>query len=160
MGAVKDHPQVDEIREHLTKYSLTVQQIIDKYSTDEYPVTKDSINWYRRKYVKPIVDEAKENIREEIVDEVNEAWRVEKYKLIDMIRMMRHEALKAFQKGRVSINTITEILKIVELEAKLSGELQDSIIVTFAWGDKLNLSPRHNVDKGKILTMEDLEKMR
>jgi len=157
MGAVSEHPQVEEIRNHLLKYDMSVDDIVAKYSTDEHPLTKHTVNWYRRKNLKPIIEETQDNIKEEIIEEINEEWRAEKYKLIDMIRMMRHEAYKKFKKGLISINTITEIIKLVELEAKLDGELNEGITVTFAWGDKLSRSPRFKKQKGHIYTEKDLE---
>ena len=38
MGAVSEHPQVEEIRNHLLKYDMSVDDIVAKYSTDEHPL--------------------------------------------------------------------------------------------------------------------------
>jgi len=160
VSLVKAHPQEDEIRQHLINYSMPVKDIIAKYATEKYPLTRDSVNWYRRRYISPVVEEAKENLKEEIADEVNEEWRRVEYRTIDMIDGLLNSAIKRFQRGDITINTVSEIVKLLELKAKVQGELQEDITVRFAWGDKLDVCPRFKKPKGQIYTPEDLDQMR
>jgi len=160
VSLVKAHPDEDEIRQHLVNYSMSVEEIVNHYATDKHPLTLGSVNWYRRRYVYPVVEKAKENLKEDIVDEINEEWRRVEYRTIEMIDGLLNSAIKRFQRGDITINTVSEIVKLLELKAKVQGELQEDITIRFAWGDKLDVCPRFKQPKGHIYSPEDLNDMR
>ena len=159
VSKVKSHPQRGDIHKHLTKRSMTVAEIINHYGTEEHPLTRDAVNWYRRKYVNPIVKEAEEIIKEETIDEVQEEWRRVEYRTIEIIDGLLNTAVKKWKTGEISINTVNEIAKLLELKAKVQGEIKEDITIRFAWGDKLSVCPRFKKPKGQIYTPEDLKMM-
>ena len=154
------HPQTEEIRRHLINRSMTVTEILNYYGSEKHPLTRDAINWYRQRYVKAVVEKAQEDLKEEIVDEVNEEWRRVEYRTIEIIDGLLNVAVKKFKNGEISINTVNEIAKLLELKAKVQGEMKEDITVRFAWGDKLGVCPRFKKPKGTVYLPEDLEKMR
>ena len=160
VSLVKAHPQTDEIKKHLINGSMTVEQIVNHYGTEDTPLTKDAINWYKRRYVKPAIEEAKENIKEEMIDEIHEEWRRTEFRAIEVANMLLQNALDRFKKGAFTINTINELMKILEFKAKIQGELKEDITIRFAWGDKLDVCPRFKKPKGQIYSAEDLNAMR
>lgn len=160
VSLVKAHPNTDEIRQHLINRSMSVAEIVNHYGSEENPLTVNAVNWYRRRWVNPVVKEAEEQIKEEIVDEVHEEWRRLEYRTIEMINGMLAVAVKRFKSGQITINTINEVVKLLELKAKVQGEMDQDITVRFAWGDKLDVCPRFKKPKGQVYTPDDLDAMR
>lgn len=153
---VASHPDKSEITQHLIHSTLTMADIERQYSTEKHPLTYEAIRWYRDHHLQDRLDEAEESLQEEIEQE----FRVLKYRTIDMINGMLADAVRRFNTGKIAINTVNEIVKLLELKAKIEGELDQNISIQFGWGDKFKFNPRFKKDKGKIYTLQDLEKLK
>ena len=149
VNAVDEHPQTDEIVAHLAAMDMTVKQI-----SETYGVTTDALNWYKRHHLKPKLDEVKEEFKEEHAQEL----RVLFHKYRDILDAALAQASDDIIAGRIKANTIKDIINLVDLVTKITGEQVFHVEMKHTWGDKLAGNPRIDA-KGRVYKLEDLANM-
>ena len=153
---VDRHPKRDEIIDHLVSRDLSVREISERYG-----VTVDALNWYKKKYLKPRLQRLEDEVVEEIVGEEREKLRRLFVKYRDILDAILAAAVEDVRRGRIKATTVRDVVKLVDMVTRLTGDQVVSVEMKQAWGTKVEGSPRVEVTgKGRVYTMEDLEKMR
>jgi len=153
---VDRHPKRDEILQHLVTRDMTVREI-----SENYGVTVDALNWYKRKYLKPRIKQIDEDVVNEVREENKRELRKLFFKYRDVLDALLAKAVDDIQSGRIKANTVKDIVTLIDMVTKLTGEQVVRVEMKHTWGNKVKDNPRFNPEaKGKIYTMEDLAKMR
>ena len=150
VSAIKTNVKFEEIRDHLINNTMDMKAIERNYSKPEWGAfSYDALVWYKRKYLKPLIEEIENNTNEE----VKEAIRKLIYDKKDVLETLLVYAVEAIQSGSLRINTVNELVKVTDQLFRLAGEGEyNTIKMKAGWGDKLEKSPR---TKGKVYTIND-----
>lgn len=149
VNAVDKHPKRDEIIEHLLFDTMNMKDI-----STTYDIKYDALTWYKRAYLKDQVKDIQKSFREEASEEL----RVLFYKHLDIINALLAQATDEIKNNKIQARTVNDIVKLVDLATRITGEQVYRVEMKQTWGDKTERSPRFT--KGKIYSAIDLEEMR
>lgn len=125
--SIESHPDFIEIRRAIIEDKLTQEEVAAKYK-----ITRAAVRWYADVKLKPELDAMKKDLEEKKVSSTIDTLTV-----LDKIIEKWPEAVEA--------TTLNQILKALELRARITGEDSAPPRIEIVWGKGLGERP----DMGK-----------
>ena len=122
-----NHPKVVEINEHLIKRDLTLEQIQERYSSDDYYFSISALQRHWQNHVLPEIEAVKQRQRE-ATRKLAEDEYLDTLKALNYIINALPQLIK---EGRVSLS---HILKAIQLRMQLLGETAQPPEIVIKWG--------------------------
>ena len=146
-SSIDRHPQRELIEEHLINETMSMAEIIDKFSIPGYKITLSGLTWHRDEKMRPMIEKAKKKTQ----ITVDQQLKTLEHSAISIMESQVQKWMDGEEK--MTSKTALDFLKAIQ---KFRGETEDEkeIEINFGYGtDKRKESPRfRRVDaEGKII---------